>query len=172
MVGRTVTAVSLHAFKQSRLRSSWISHEGKCTVARCRLRNLLYHEKVTGVVMVFPSLVKLNDTISTLRSHSMFLETSVSRLCIQQANFFEGLNPTTFFRSLSTQLCSSSIKKQLQGLNKVLLMIFPSDFTMLGVFLKYKLKYRLKYKNSRIIARMLLKWEQDWNRKTWGSRQS
>lgn len=67
----------------------------------------------------------------------MLLETSVSRLCIQQANFFEGLNPTTFFRSLSTQLCSSSIKKQLQGLNKVLLMNFPYDFIMLSVFLKH-----------------------------------
>lgn len=161
MVGRTVTAVSLHAFKQSRLRSSWISHEGKCTAARCRLRNLLYHEKVTGVVMVFPSLVKLNDTISTLRSHSMLLETSVSRLYIQQANFFEGLNPTTFFRSLSTQLYSSSVKKQLQGLNKtlLLLMTFPSDFIILSVLLKH-------YKSF-----LFLKMEEDWNRKTWGSRQ-
>lgn len=69
----------------------------------------------------------------------MLLETSVSRLCIQQANFFEGLNPTTFFRSLSTQLCSSSVKKHLRGLNKVLLlrMIFPSNFIILSVFLKH-----------------------------------
>lgn len=136
MVGRTVTAVSLHAFKQSRLRSSWISHEGKCTAARCRLRNLLYHEKVTGVVMVFPSLVKLNDTISTLRSHSMFLETSVSRLCIQQANFFEGLNPTTFFRSLSTQLCSSSIKKTTSGSEQSLTYDFSFRFYYARRFLK------------------------------------
>lgn len=69
----------------------------------------------------------------------MLLETSVSRLYIQQANFFEGLNPTTFFRSLSTQLYSSSVKKQLQGLNKtlLLLMTFPSDFIILSVLLKH-----------------------------------